>query len=29
MMLEHRFEAQHLSNGYELVNGAEMHAENG
>ena len=29
MMLEQRFEAQHLSNGYELVNGVEMHAENG
>ena len=29
MTLEQRFEAQHLANGYELVNGVEMRDENG
>ena len=28
MMLEHNFQAQRFANGYELVNGVAMHAEN-
>lgn len=28
MNLEHHFQSQHFSNGYQLVNGVEMHGEN-
>jgi hypothetical protein len=29
MTLEQQFQAQHLANGYELIDGVKMHAENG